>query len=145
MWFENVCLKSNVNPNIYTFLFVENVVLFIISFSLIECSAECGMNTIVCVFERFKIKLFCIVQLYMSCKHECTCFFAALMFVWLERIVISSAYVISFIFSFSDGMSEVHRLNSVGESPPPCGTHVSIVACFDFLCLFLKLQDCAHT
>ena len=37
-------------------LFVGSVVLFIVSFSLVKCSAECGVNNIVCVFEEFCIK-----------------------------------------------------------------------------------------
>ena len=32
-------------------LFVGTVVLFIVSLTLVECSAGCWMNSIVCVFE----------------------------------------------------------------------------------------------
>ena len=47
----------------------------------------------------------------------------------------SSTYVVSFIFLLFGGvgMSDVYILNSVGESTPPCGTPVFIVACFDFV------------
>ena len=34
-------------------------------------------------------------------------------------------------------MSDVYILNSVGESTPPCGTPVFIIACFDFLLLYI--------
>ena len=33
-------------------------------------------------------------------------------------------------------MSEVYRLNSIGDSTAPCGTPVSIVACYDFVLLY---------
>ena len=94
------------------------------------------MNSIVCVFEEFRVRLFCLVHLNMSCRYECTCCLAVFMFMRGERIVMSSAYVISFILLFGGvGMSDVHILNSVGESTPPCGTPVFIVAYFDFVLL----------
>ena len=43
---------------------------------------------------------FCLVHLNMSCRYECTCCLAVFMFVLVERIVMSSAYVISFILLF---------------------------------------------
>ena len=74
----------------------------------------------------------------MSCRYECACCLAVFMFVWVERIVISSAYVISFILLFGGvRISDVNILNSVGESTPPCGTLVFIVACFDFVLLYI--------
>ena len=42
MCFENVCLESNANPDIFMSLFIESVVLLIVSFNLVECSAECS-------------------------------------------------------------------------------------------------------
>ena len=40
----------------------------------------------------------------------------------------SSAYVMSFILLFGDvRMSVVYRLNSAGESIPPCGTPVLLL------------------
>ena len=72
----------------------------------------------------------------MSCKNGWTCCLVVLMFVWVERIVISSAYVISFILLLGGvRVSDVYILNSVGESILSCGTPVCIVACFDFLVL----------
>ena len=54
------------------------------------------------------------------------------MFMWVERIVMSYAYVMSFILWFGwVGMSEVYMLNSVGESTPPCRTPA-----FDFVLLY---------
>ena len=111
--------------------------LFIVSLGFIECSAGCGVNSIVCVFEGFTIRLFCLVQLNMSCRYECTCCVAVFMFVWVERTVISSAYVICLLLLFGGvGMSDVYTLNSVGESTPSCRNPVCFVACFDFVLLY---------
>ena len=88
-------------------LFVGNVVLFIVSLSLVGCSAGCGVNSIVCVFEWFRIILFCLVKLNMSCRYGCTC--CLTVFMWVKRIVTSSAYVTKFILLFGGiGMSNVH-------------------------------------
>ena len=46
----------------------------------------------------------------------------------------SSAYVNGFILFGGVGISDVYRLNSVGESTPPCGTPV--YCCFDFVLLY---------
>ena len=133
--FAKVCLGSNVTPSIFMFLSVGSVMLFIISLSF-DCPAVCGVNSIICVFEKFRIILFWLVQFNISCRYECTCCLSVFMCVWVERIVMSSAYVISFILLFSGvEMSYVHILNSVSESTPPCKTPVFIVACFDFVLL----------
>ena len=60
----------------------------------------------------------------MSCRYGCTCCLAVFMFVWVERILMLSEYVMSFILFFfcEVGMAAVYRLNSFGESTPPCGT-----------------------
>ena len=132
--FAEVCLGSNARPSIFIVLCVGSVVLFIDSLSFVEYSAGCGVNSIACVFEVFRIRLFCLIQLNMSCRYECTCCLAVFMFVWVESIVMSSAYAISFILLFGDvGISDVYLLNSAAESTPPCRTPVFIVACFDFV------------
>ena len=40
------------------------------------------------------------------------------------------------IFVVFFALSDVYILNSVGESTPPCGTPVFIVACFNFVLLY---------
>ena len=101
------------------------------SWSQFLLSAVLWMDREHCLFEGFRIRLFLLVQLNMSCRYECTSCLAAFMFVWVERIVMSSAYGISFILLFGGvGMSDMYILNSVRESAPPC------VACFDFLLLY---------
>ena len=136
--FAKVCLGSNVRPSIFMVLSVGSVVLLIVSLSFVKCSAGCGVNSTVCVFEGARIRLFCLVQLYMSCRYACTCCLAVFMFVLVEGIVMSSAYAINFILLFgSVGMSDVCMLKTVGESTPPCGTLAFIVACFDFVLLYI--------
>ena len=58
------------------------------------------------MFEGFRIKLFCLIQLNMSCRYECTCCLAVFMFVWVERIMMSSAYAISVVLIFSRGVGK---------------------------------------
>ena len=58
-----------------------------------ECSAGCGVNSIVCVFEGFRIRLFCLVQLNMSCRSERNCCLAGFVCVGREnRDVICICY-----------------------------------------------------
>ena len=111
MYFVKVCLGSNFRPSIFMFLFEGSVALFIVSLSFVECSAGCRVNSIVCVFEGLRIRLFCLVQLNMTGRYECTCCLAVFMFVWVERTVASSFYVMSFILLFGGvGMSDVYIL-----------------------------------
>ena len=66
-----------------------------------------------------------------------SCCLDVFMFVWVERIVMSTAYVVSFVLVGGVGMSDVYILNSVGESTSLCGTLVFIVVCFEFVLLYL--------
>ena len=73
MCITKVCLELNVRPSIFTFFSVLSV-LFIVSLSFVECSAGCGcrVNSIVFVFEELRIRLFCLIQLNMSCRYAKT-------------------------------------------------------------------------
>ena len=51
-------MSANVRPSIFMSLCVGSVVLFIVSLSFVDCSVRCGVNSIVCVFERFSIRFF---------------------------------------------------------------------------------------
>ena len=81
----------------------------------------------------------------MSCRYECTCFLTVFWCVSVEKIVMSSAYVTSFILLFGGvRMSDVYTLDTLGESTPSCRTPVFILACFDFVsysvnCLHLRM------
>ena len=47
--FEKVCLELIDRPSIFMFFFAGSVVSFVVSLSFVDCSAECGVNGIVCV------------------------------------------------------------------------------------------------
>ena len=79
--FAKVCLGWNVRPSLFMVLSVGSVVLFIVSLSFLKCSSGCGVNSIVCVFKGFRIRLFYLAQLNMSCRYECTFYLAVFMFV----------------------------------------------------------------
>ena len=81
--------------------------LSIVSLSFVECSAGCRVNSIVRVFEVFRNRSLCLIQLNMFFRYECTCCSAVFMFVWIERTVMSSAYITCFILLFGGvGMSD---------------------------------------
>ena len=69
----------------------------------------------------------------MSSRYEYTCCLVVFMFVWVERIVMSSAYIVLFCCLV---VPDVYILNSVDESTPPCRTPVFIVTCVDFVLLY---------
>ncbi len=54
------------------------------------------------------------------CMYGCICAFAISMLLCVLVMVMSSAYVISFVsFEGGDGISAVYMLKSVGERTPP--------------------------
>ena len=71
-------------PNVFFYICLclwGSVVLLNVSFSLVNVLLDVRVNNIVYVLEEFRIKLLCLVQLYMSCKYECTYYFAVYMLV----------------------------------------------------------------
>ena len=60
----------------------------------------------------------------MLFKYGCRCVFPLFKFPCVVEIVMSSAYVMSFVCLEGGGMSEECMLKSVGERTPPCGTPV---------------------
>ena len=82
MCFEKACRGLTVRRSIFVFVRGE-CVLFIASLSFAKwlSLAGCGVNSIVCVFEGLRIRLFCLIQLHGSCKYECTCCFVVFMFL----------------------------------------------------------------
>ena len=89
--------------------------------------AGSGVKSVAVVLEVFRESWFCCVQLCICCKYCCTCVCAVVMLVWVERMVMSSAYVMVFTFGGGEGRSDMYMLNSVGERTPPCGTPVFVV------------------
>ena len=50
---------------------------------------------------------FSCVQLCICCRYSCTCVSAVLMLVWVDSIVMSSAYVIVLTFGGGVGRSDM--------------------------------------
>ena len=63
--------------------------------------AGSGVKSVAVVLEVFRESWFCCVQLCICCKYCCTCVCAVVMLVWVERMVMSSAYVM--VFSATQG------------------------------------------
>ena len=55
--------------------------------------------------------------------------FAIFMSLWVDVMVMSSAYVVSFTGACDVGVSDVYMMKSVGNSMPPCGTQFWIWRC----------------
>ena len=85
---------SNVRPNILGFLVVGNVSLFICRVRVVLYCAGSGVKSVVVVLAVLRESWFCCVQLCICCRYCCTCDCAVVMSVWVESIVMSSAYVI---------------------------------------------------
>ena len=58
--------------------------------------------------------------------------FAMFMSLWVDVMVMSSAYIVSFTVVCGVGVSDVYMLNNVGDRTPPCGTPVLTVLMFCF-------------
>ena len=103
---------------------------------MLYCAGS-GVKIAVVVLEVLSDSWFCVVQLYTWCRYGWTCVCAVFMFVCVERIVISSAYVMVFIFVLGGGVgrSAMYMLKSVGESTPPCGTPVFMLRSEDLVLL----------
>ena len=71
--------------------------------------AGSGVKSVAVVLEVFRESWFCCVQLCICCKYCCTCVCAVVMLVWVERMVMSSAYVMVFTvgYEFDDGVGYV--------------------------------------
>lgn len=68
--------------------------------------AGSGVKSVVVVLEAFSVSWFCCVQLCICCRYGCTWVCAVFMFVCVERMVMSSAYVIVLMFVFGGGVGK---------------------------------------
>ena len=55
--------------------------------------------------------------------------------LWVDVMVMSSAYVVNFAGACVVGVSDLFMLKSVGDSTPPCGTPFLNWRCVDLLFL----------
>ena len=97
---------SSVSPSILGCLFVGSVSLFICSVRVVLYCAGSGVKSVVVVYEVLNDNWFCIVQLYIWCKYGWTCVCAVFMFVYVESMVISSAYVMVLMFVLRGGVGK---------------------------------------
>ena len=98
---------SRVSPRILGFFTVGRMSLFIWRESVVLYCAGSGVKSVVVVLEVFRDSWFCCVQLYICCRYSCTCVCAVVMFVCVERIEMSSAYVMVFTFGGGVGRSDM--------------------------------------
>ena len=68
-----------------------SALLFIVRSRLFVYSAGSGMNRVQVVLSGFSKRLFCFVQAKTLCRYGCMYFLAALVLVYVEVIVMSSA------------------------------------------------------
>ena len=136
MWLAYVSFGSSVSPRIFGFLIVGSVSLLICRFRVLLYCAGSGVNRVVVVLVVLRESWFCWVQSCVCCRYCCTCVCAVFMFVWVESIVMSSAYVIVFTFGGGVGRSDMYMLKSVGDNTPPCGTPVFVLRSVDLVLLY---------
>ena len=66
-------------------------VLFILRSRLLLFSAGSGVNRVQIVLSEFSVRLFCFVQTKTLCRYGCMYFFAALVLVCVDMMLMSSA------------------------------------------------------
>ena len=105
MCVEYVSLGSRVSPSIFGFFTVGSRSLFIWRVKVVLYCAGSGVKRIVVVLEVFNDSWLHCVQSCIWCRYGCTCACAVSMFVWEERMVMSSAYVMMWTFGGGVGRS----------------------------------------
>ena len=86
-----VSFEYNVRPRTFGCVAMGSAVLFIMRSRLLLYSAGCGVNRLQVVLSGFSVRLFCFVQAKTLCGYGCIYFLAALVFVCVDVMVISSA------------------------------------------------------
>ena len=83
-----VSFGYKVRPRTFGCVAMGSAVLFILRSRLIVYS---GVNRVQVVLSRFRVKLFCLVQTKTLCRYGCMYFLTALVLVWVDVMVMSSA------------------------------------------------------
>lgn len=103
-----VNLGSRVTPSILGSVRVGRVVPFICSVSVLLYSAGSGVKSVVVVLSAFSVSWFCFVHVYICSRYGCTFVWAVCGLVCVESMVMSSANVMSLVFSEGGvGMSDM--------------------------------------
>ena len=85
-----VSFGSKVRPRTFGCLAMGSAVLFILRSRLLLYSAGSGVNRVQVVLSGFSVGLFCFVQEKTLCRYGCMYFLAALVFVCVDVMVMSS-------------------------------------------------------
>ena len=85
-----VSFGSKVMPSTFGCVAMRSAVLFIFSSRLLLYSAGSGVNRVQVVLSGFIVRLFCVVQTKTLYRHGSMYFMAALVFVYLDVMVMSS-------------------------------------------------------
>ena len=86
-----VSFGSNVRPRTFGCVAMGSVLLFIVRSRSFVCSAGSGVNRVQVVSSGYSKRLYCFVQAKTLCMYGCMYFFAALVLVCVDVIVMSSA------------------------------------------------------
>ena len=84
-----VSFGSKVRPRTIDYVAMGSAVMFILRSRLIVYSAGSGVNRVQVVLSRFSMKLLCFVQAKSLCMSGCMYFFAALVLVCMDMMVMS--------------------------------------------------------
>ena len=85
-----VSFGSKVRPKTFGCIVMRSAVLFIFRSGLLLYSAGSGVNRVQVVLSGFSVRLFCFVQAKTFCRYGCIYFFAALVLVCVDVMVMSS-------------------------------------------------------
>ena len=86
-----VSFGSKVKPRTFGCIAMRSAVLFNFRSRLLLYSAGSGMNRVQVVLSGFSVRLFCFVLAKTLCRYSCMYFFAALMLVCVDVMVMASA------------------------------------------------------
>ena len=82
-----VSFGPRVRPRTFGFVIMGRVVLFILRSRLLLYSAGSGVNRVQVVLSGFSVRLLCFVQTKSFCRYGCMYFFAALVLMCVDMMV----------------------------------------------------------
>ena len=82
-------------PRTFECVAMGSAVLFILRSGLLLYSAGSGVNRVQVVLSGFSVRLLCFVQAKTLCRYGCMYFFAALVLVCVDMMVMSSVYAMT--------------------------------------------------
>ena len=86
-----VSFGPKVRPRIFGCVAMGSALLFIVRYRLLVYSAGSGVNRVQVLLSGFSMRLFCFVQAKTLCWYGCMYFLAALVLVYVDVMVMSSA------------------------------------------------------